>query len=111
MSNEIFPVGQARIWRLEIRDAATEDLYDPPRLLAIVQKPSGESGVETAYEYGIDEEIERESVGRYRMTLHFDVAGSWVRRWQAFDVDDNPLESTERSFRVRTSAAQEPLGG
>jgi hypothetical protein len=101
-----FVVGQGKDWSIEIRDRATRALYDPPKLIAVVRKPSGE----TVHEYGVSLSVERVSVGLYRMSLFLDEAGHWTRRWQAFDVDDNPLECVEHNFHVRPSSAVEPLG-
>jgi hypothetical protein len=74
-----------RIWpntvvRLSIRFTDEDgDLTDPTTIKFKSYDPCGE---EVTYTYGTDDELQKESTGKYTMDLTPDKAGRWRYRWE-----------------------------
>lgn len=81
-------------------------LVNPPGVVCKVWKP--DSGVPTIYTYGIDSNLQRLSIGRYRCTIEATQSGTWYYRFESKDPSTS-LESSlrgakEASFEVNWSA-------
>jgi len=73
---------------------------DPAAVLFKVRNPNGST---TAYTYGVDDELVKDSTGNYHVDVNANVAGLWVYRFYStgsgqaadegrFRVDDGELD-------------------
>jgi hypothetical protein len=71
----------------EFRDASDGDsLVDPDAVFLDVQDPSDN---EATYQYGVDSEVDRASLGSYFGDILLDEPGYWYFRW--YTTGDQPV--------------------
>lgn len=75
---KVFDVGDPCKPTVTIKDAATGQLADPEHLFFELQRPDG---TKVTYRYGVDDEIVRDSIGRFHFYLVLAQAGNWVGRF------------------------------
>ena len=80
---------------LEATTYAGDAYLDPASLALILKDPRG---AVVRWDYGLDPQLERVDVGKYRIAVAPDIGGEWVARWEA-----TPSASTERRFEVEVS--------
>jgi len=77
-------------------------LADPAEMYFRIRSPAG---VETTYEYLVDAELVRESLGTFSSAVTFDDDGSW---WLRAKADGDIIDALEVEVRVRKSAFVSP---
>ena len=84
--------------------AADNSAVDPPTVICRVKNPLG---VAVVYTFGVDAQLEKLAVGRYRCTIKPLISGYWSYKWEAIDAAAAivvALEGAEeKKFYVRQS--------
>jgi hypothetical protein len=91
MSQEIpqFDKGDRVLCSGEFRDAGGE-LVDPATVTFKVKKPGGSI---TTYTYGLDVELVKDAVGKYRVEVDVDISGTWFYRFEGTGAAKSAGES------------------
>jgi hypothetical protein len=76
--------------------------FDPATVICQIKTPAG---TETTYTYGDDDELVRDSAGKYHLWVDADESGSWAYRFKGTDDVDVANEAT---FDVNESEFSAP---
>jgi hypothetical protein len=99
----IAPPGNIKELYGRIRDA-NGSLYDPPTVVFHVTSPAG---VQTAYEYTVDDEVTRVNTGVYKLTLPIvysnATVGTWAYGLQALDLSNVSLGFNDDGFVIEAA--------
>lgn len=72
-------------------------LHDPDNIYFQIKTPAG---VSTEYEYGVDPELKKSSVGQYYIDIPVTESGYWPHRWYATGTG---MASEEDSLYIEPS--------
>jgi hypothetical protein len=93
-----YSIGNAARASVTFRDVVTGAVVDPTTVTVLVKNPAG---VTTSYVYGVDSIVQKESTGKYYVTIDCNAVGEWKYRWLGTGANQAASES---SFQVTGSS-------
>lgn len=90
-------VGNAARVSTRFRSVSTGADVDPTTVTARIKNPNN---VETAYVYGVDNEVVRDAAGYYHIDVPLTLAGTWRYRWEGTGAN---MAASEGALTVTAS--------
>lgn len=87
----------------ELRDTDDNSLVDPTNVFGWTRDPAG---VVTTYEYSVDSEVTRTSLGRYSLTFSPDAPGMWYAG--LYSTGSGKASSPDSAISVRSTRRTAP---